>query len=92
MVEFHFLARLKALGLKYSKAWFREVVSVGKIWSNHIQLDHSKNTSFRKGEEVQDKSDKKQQRVDGVQSEVDVTFYNFLYAHFFSTEFSILHI
>ena len=47
-----------------------------------ILLDHSKNTSFRKGEGVHDKSNKKQQRVEGVQPEVDVTFSNFFYAHF----------
>ena len=47
-----------------------------------ILLDHSKSTSFRKGEGVHDKSGKKQQRVEGVQPEVDVTFSNFPYAHF----------
>ena len=47
-----------------------------------ILLDHSKSTSFRKGEGVHDKSEKKQQRVEGVQPEVDVTFSNFFYAHF----------
>ena len=47
-----------------------------------ILLDHSKSTSFRKWEGVHGKSDKRQQRVDGVQPEVDVTFYNFFYAHF----------
>ena len=46
-------------------------------------LDLSKCTSFRKGEEVHDKSDKKQQRVEGVQPEV---------VHFSSTEFSIFRI
>ena len=39
MVEFHFLARLKVLGSKYSKASF-PLSSLSR--SNHIQLDHSK--------------------------------------------------
>ena len=47
-----------------------------------ILLNHSKSTSFRKGERVHDKSDKKQQKVEGVQPEVDVTFSNFFYPHF----------
>ena len=47
-----------------------------------ILLDHSKSTSFRKGEGVHDKCDKKQQRVEGVQPELDVTFSNFFYVHF----------
>ena len=87
MVEFHFLARLKVLGSKYSKASF-PLSSLSR--SNHIQLDHSKQShstgrfkkSFRKREEVHDKSDKKQQRVEGVQPEVDVMFSNLFYAHF----------
>ena len=45
-------------------------------------LDYSNSTSFRKEEGVHDKSDKKQQRMEGVQSEVDVTLSNFFYAHF----------
>ena len=53
-----------------------------EIFEAVILLDHSKSTSFRKGEGVHDKSDKKQQRVEGVQPEVDVTFSNFFYAHF----------
>ena len=47
-----------------------------------IILDHWKRMSFWKGEGVHDKSDKKQQRVEDVQPEVDVTFSNFFYAHF----------
>ena len=47
-----------------------------------ILLDHSKSASFRKREGVHDRSDKKQQRVEGAQPEVDVTFSNFFYAHF----------
>ena len=47
-----------------------------------ILLDHSKGPSFRKGEGVHDKSDKKQQRVEGLQPEVVVTFSNFFYARF----------
>ena len=38
--------------------------------------------SFRKEEGVHDKIDKKQQRLEGVQPEVDVTLSNFFYAHF----------
>ena len=34
-----------------------------EIFEAVILLDHSKSTSFRKGEGVHDKSDKKQQRV-----------------------------
>ena len=44
--------------------------------------DHSKSTSFRKGEGVHDKSNKMQQMVEGVQPEVEVTFSNFFYAYF----------
>ena len=82
MVELHFLARLKALGLKILRRGFHEVVWVGKISSNQIQLDHSKTTSFRKEEGIYDKGDKMQQKVEGVQPEVDVTFSDFFYAHF----------
>ena len=52
-----------------------------EIFEAVILLDHSKSTSFRKGEGVHDKSDKKQQRVEGVQPEADATFSNFFYAH-----------
>ena len=82
VVKFHFLARLKALGLKYSKAWFP--------WSRLSRKDSSqsclnrpfKKYVFRKGEGVHDKSDKKQETVEGVQTEVDVTFSNVFYAQF----------
>ena len=45
-------------------------------------LDYSNSTSFRKEEGVHDKSDEKQQRVEGVQPEFDVTFSHFFNAHF----------
>ena len=82
VVQFHFLVRLKALGLRYSKSWFP--------WSRFSRKDSKQSyltTPFKKyifleGEGVHDKSDKKQQRVKEVQPEVDVTFSDFFYAHF----------
>ena len=47
-----------------------------------VQVDHSKSTSFRMWEGDHDKNDIKQQRVDEVWREVDVTFSNFFYVHF----------
>ena len=59
-----------------------------------IESERFKAITFnhRKGDGVHDKSDKKQQRVEGVQPEVDATFSNFSIPIFSSTEFSILRI
>ena len=82
--------KAKKLHSRGSISFLSEVDS--KIRSNNIQLHHSKSMSFRKGVGIHDKSDKKQQRVEGVQPDLMSLSPIFSMPFFSSTEFSILRI
>ena len=52
MVQFHFIERLKALSLKYSKAWFPWSRLSRKDSKQSYSARPFKKTSFRKGKEL----------------------------------------